>query len=301
MLSVKNKIINLSLIDHYTKNQNVALLAFGSILDKKSEEHIISQLYLEDMKMSLELFLYDLQSIDTLLNENTEYFLENVANIKTFDYTYSMIDEQKKQALLIEKHLKDQNVALLALYSAQANECNGILKTDSEEDFKNRLILLTSNLNSIYDNMLGSMEYLWEIKDKIATKRKEIGIYPLFSFKQQEDPLEDNQPDVIATCEKKKTLTEDISMQNADPLKISKHFDGIFKQVLKLEALKAVAKGGKFSMSTDYAQGLSREEIADCFEGIALIAEPIINDLYELQNEESREAFEYLHDKGVLV
>ncbi len=298
MLSLKNKIINLSLIDFYTKNQNVALIAFGSILKSKSKKHILDQSYLEDMKMGLELFLYDLQSIDQSLTGNIEYFLENLEKIEN---NVPPTKEQKKQTSHIEEHLKSQNVALLALWSAQANECNGVLKAEYEEEFKSGVNLLISNLEAIYDSMLSNMELLWEIKDKIATKRREIGIYPLFSFKQQEEPLVPTQDNVIVTSQKKKQLPKDISLDEDKTPKISKHFDGIFKQVLKLEALKAVVKGGKFAMTTDYAQGLTRAEIEDYFDGIALIAEPIIEALYDLQNEESREAFEYLHEKEVLV
>ncbi len=187
MLSLKNKIINLSLIDYHTKNQNVALLAFGSLLEGKSENHILDQTYLEDMKMGLELFLYDLQSIDALLSENMDYFMEHLEKIEP---SATATKEQKEHTLCIEEYINSQNVALLALVGTQSNDNQDILSFECKEDLTGGVELLIFNLKSIYDNMLGNMEHLWEIKDKIATKRRELGIYPIFSFKQREDPRE---------------------------------------------------------------------------------------------------------------
>ena len=184
MLSLENKIISLSLIDYYTKNQNVALLAFASILKKKHKKSILDQRgYLEDMKMSLELFLYDLQSVDNLLAENIEYFTQNLEKIKI-----GMLPtpEQKKQAALIEEHLNTQTVAILALWGVQSREFNGVLDNKCQEDFIAGVELLFDNLEAIYDSMSNNMGLLWEIKDKIATKRLELGVSPIFSFNQQE-------------------------------------------------------------------------------------------------------------------
>ena len=72
----------------------------------------------------------------------------------------------------------------------------------------------------------------------------------------------------------------------------------IFEQVLKLESLKAVAKGGKFAMSTDYTKGLTTEEIADYFDGLVALVEPIIDVLHEVQNK-SRETFENQTEKDL--
>ena len=65
-----------SIIAEYTKTHNVAILALNNILNQRSVENIVSDNHIEDTKLEVEVFLYDLNSIYDVMQENMELLWE---------------------------------------------------------------------------------------------------------------------------------------------------------------------------------------------------------------------------------
>jgi len=183
MLSLKNKKFPTELINHHTKAQNVALLAFRAILINHPRKNIIEQICLEDIKTTLDLFIFDVQSIYEVLFENMEYLLNSLQNVPN-ELDHMITNYHRKKLLNIEDYMKAQNVALLALSTVLNREINGIFDVDNKEDMEIAVDSLIYNLESIEEIMAESMGYLWDIRDKIATKKREHDKPQHFSFKQ---------------------------------------------------------------------------------------------------------------------
>jgi len=179
MLSLTRKTINKALLDNFTQKQNVAMLAFRTIIKEHKKNKIVADQHDDDVKMVLELFLYDIQSVHTLMKENIRYFE------RALEKTESDIlptTQQKREGAYVEEYLQNQNVAMLAFSKLEQGEWEWALEASHPKVLKIRAEKILYNLESICQNMETNMGNLWIIKDKIATTREEMGISPIFAF-----------------------------------------------------------------------------------------------------------------------
>ena len=61
--------------------------------------------------------------------------------------------------------------------------------------------------------------------------------------------------------------------------------DEIYQMLQTLEQVSSIAKASKFGLHTTYTKGLSDEEIANVFDGIYFMLEPMKSKLYDVYEE----------------
>ncbi len=70
------------LIEEYTRNHNVAMLALSSVLSMEDKRSVVDERHIEDIKTGFEVFLYDINSIHNQMVENMELLWELKADNK---------------------------------------------------------------------------------------------------------------------------------------------------------------------------------------------------------------------------
>ena len=62
----------------------------------------------------------------------------------------------------------------------------------------------------------------------------------------------------------------------------------MWEMIEKLEQITSIAKASKFGIHTTFNEGLTSEEIANIFGGIALMIEPLTSRLYDIHEARER-------------
>ena len=178
MKTLQNKIVPTELMLHHIRETNVAILAFSRIMTKAIKESITDQMFLEDMKGNLEIFLYDLECIDLSLSESMNDLMES---IKYLDVSDNVTIPYSITVGYFEEFINSQTVSLLALRAIQNNENKYALMCDTKEGFLEALEPFMFQVSTIFNSMNSNMGELIEIKAELQKQKNKT---PTFSFTQ---------------------------------------------------------------------------------------------------------------------